>query len=173
MALSTVRDLFIHELSHAISAEQQMLQLLPEWQAEALNHEVKEALTTHERETQQQVTNLQAVFQQLGATPRAIACYPAEGILAEHKALHKEQPSPEVLEIANLDAVARAEHYELAMYTSLVQMARDLGEDDADQLLQDNLDQERTMAVRVETLARELGKLQAQTMLAGARGGGR
>ena len=45
MALSTVRDLFIHELSHAISAEQQMLQLLPEWQAEALNHEVKEALS--------------------------------------------------------------------------------------------------------------------------------
>ena len=83
--------------------------------------------------------------------------------------MHEEQPAPEVLEIANLNGVARAEHYELAMYTGLAQMARDLGEDDAAQLLQDNLDQERTMAVRVETLARELGKQQAQAMMAGGR----
>jgi ferritin-like metal-binding protein YciE len=60
------------------------------------------------------------------------------------------------------------------MYTSLVQMAKDLGETDAAQLLQDNLDQEKEMAVRVETLARELGKMQAQhTMMAGAPGGRR
>jgi ferritin-like metal-binding protein YciE len=53
-------------------------------------------------------------------------------------------------------------------------MAKDLGETDAAQLLQDNLDQEKEMAVRVETLARELGKLQTQhAMMAGAPGGRR
>ena len=72
--------------------------------------------------------------------------------------MHKEQPSPEILEMANLGAAAKTEHYEMAMYTALVQMAKDLGETDAAQLLQDNLDQEKEMAVRVETLARELGK---------------
>jgi ferritin-like metal-binding protein YciE len=88
--------------------------------------------------------------------------------------LHKEQPSPEILEMANLGAAAKTEHYEMAMYTSLVQMAKDLGETDAAQLLQDNLDQEKEMAVRVETLARELGKQQTQhAMMAGAPGGRR
>jgi ferritin-like metal-binding protein YciE len=37
-------------------------------------------------------------------------------------------------------------------------MAKDLGERDAAQLLQDNLDQEKAMAKRVEKLSKELGK---------------
>jgi ferritin-like metal-binding protein YciE len=53
-------------------------------------------------------------------------------------------------------------------------MSKDLGETDAAQLLQDNLDQEKAMAARVETLAREMGKQQTQhTMMAGATVGRR
>jgi ferritin-like metal-binding protein YciE len=174
MPLTTPRELFIHELSDAMSAEQQILKMLPELQKEALNHELQEALKTHEEETQQQVRNLQEVFRQLGETPEATTCYAVKGLDEEHKALLKEQPSPEILEMANLGAASKTEHYEMAMYTALVQMAKDLGETDAAQLLQDNLDQEKEMAVRVETLARELGKQQAQhAMMAGATGGRR
>ena len=53
MPLTTPRELFIHELSDAMSAEQQILKMLPELQNEVLNHEVQEALKTHEEETQQ------------------------------------------------------------------------------------------------------------------------
>jgi ferritin-like metal-binding protein YciE len=174
MPLTTPRELFIHELSDAMSAEQQILKMLPELQKEALNHELQEALKTHEEETQQQVRNIQEVFRQLGETPEATTCYAVKGLDEEHKALLKEQPSPEILEMANLGAASKTEHYEMAMYTALVQMAKDLGETDAAQLLQDNLDQEKEMAVRVETLARELGKQQAQhAMMAGATGGRR
>src|SRR5215213_2260357 len=150
MPLTTPRELFVHELSDAMSAEQQILKMLPELQKEALNHELQEALKTHEEETRQQVRNIQEVFRQLSETPEATTCYAVQGLAEEHKALHKEQPSPEILEMANL------------------------GETGAAQLLQDNLDQEKEMCVRVETLARELGKLQAQhTMVAGASGGHR
>src|SRR5215210_6336083 len=102
MPLTTPRELFIHELSDALSAEQQILKMLPELQKEALNHELQEALKTHEEETQQQVRNIQEVFRQLGETPEATTCYAVQGLAEEHKALHKEQPSPEILEIANL-----------------------------------------------------------------------
>ena len=173
MPMQTPRDLFIHELSDAMSAEQQILKMLPELQEEAQNHELKEALQDHERETRQQVANIQAVFQQLGEKPEATTCYAVKGLEEEHKALHKEKPSPAILEMANLGGAAKTEHYEMAMYTSLVQMARDLGQEDAAQLLQANLDQEKAMAARVETLAKELGKQHAQAMMAGAgaRGG--
>ena len=174
MPLTTPRELFIHELSDAMSAEQQILKMLPELQNEALNHELQEALKTHEEETQQQVRNIQEVFRQFGETPEATTCYAVQGLAEEHKELHKEQPSPEILEMANLGGAAKTEHYEIGMYNSLVQMAKDLGETDAAQLLQDNLDQEKEMCVRVETLARELGKLQTQhTAMAGVPGGRR
>ncbi len=174
MPLTTPRELFVHELSDAMSAEQQILKMLPELQKEALNHEVQEALQTHEEETRQQITNIQEVFRQLGETSEATTCYAVQGLDQEHKALLEEQPSPEILEMANLGAAVKTEHYEMAMYTGLVQMAKDLGENEAAQLLQDNLDQEKEMAVRVETLARELGKLQTQhAAMAGTPGGRR
>ena len=167
MPLTTPRELFVHELSDAMSAEQQILKMLPELQKEVLNHEVQEALKTHEEETQQQVRNLQEVFRQLGETPEATTCYAVKGLDEEHKALLKEQPSPEILEMANLGGAAKTEHYEMAMYTGLVQMAKDLGENESAQLLQQNLQQEIKMAERVEMMAQQLGK-QMQGGMAGA-----
>jgi ferritin-like metal-binding protein YciE len=167
MAMQTPRDLFIHELSDAMSAEQQILKMLPELQKESQIPEVKQALQHHEQETQQQVQNLQQVFQGIGAKPESTTCFAVKGIAEEHKALHKEKPSPEVLEMANLAGAAKTEHYEMAMYTSLVQMANDLGENEAAQLLQQNLRQEVAMAQRVESMAQQLGR-QLQGGMAGA-----
>ena len=63
----------------------------------------------------------------------------------------------------------------MVMYAGLIQMAKDLGERDAAQLLQENLDQEKAMAKRVEALSKELSK-QAKTTgreLSGARSNGK
>lgn len=171
MPMTTPRDLFIHELSDALSAEQMILKMLPELQKESRIPEVQQALRHHEQETRQQVQNLEQVFQHLGAQPEKTTCFAVQGIEKEHKALHKEKPSPEVLEMANLGGAAKTEHYEMAMYTSLVQMANDLGERDASQLLQQNLDQELAMARKVESLAQSLGK-QMQSGMAGVQAGG-
>ena len=63
-----------------------------------------------------------------------------------------------MLELANLSGAEKTEHYEMVMYTGLIRMAKDLGENEAAQLLQENLDQEKVMAKRVAALSRELGK---------------
>ena len=158
MPMTTPRDLFIHELSDAMSAEQQILKMLPTFQQEAQRPAIKQALQQHEQEAQQRVQNIQSVFQQLGEKPTATTCFAVKGIDDEHKAIRKERPSPEIMEWANLDFAAKTAHYEMAMYGGLVQMATDLGERQAAQLLQQNLDQEREMAKRVDLLARDLGK---------------
>jgi ferritin-like metal-binding protein YciE len=158
MPISTVRELFVHELSDAMSAEQQILKMLPELQQEALNPELKQALKEHEAETKQQVKNLQAVFKQIGEKPEETTCFGVKGLADEHQALHEEDPSPEMLELANVSGAEKTEHYEIVTYTGLIQMAKDLGERDAAQLLQENLDQEKAMAKRVEALSKELSK---------------
>lgn len=158
MPIDSTRELFVHELSDAVNAEQQILKLLPELQKEALHPKLKQVLQEHEAETKQQVKNLQAVFKQLGEQPEATTCYGVKGLADEHKALHEERPSPAMLELANVSGAAKTEHYEMVMYTGLVQMAKDLGEKESAQLLQENLDQEKAMAKRVEALSKELGK---------------
>jgi ferritin-like metal-binding protein YciE len=158
MPMTTPRELFVHELSDAMSAEQQILKMLPELQKEAQMPEVKQALKEHEQETRQQVKNLEAVFKQIGEKPEETTCYGIKGLAEEHQALHEEDPAPPVLEMANLSGAAKTEHYEMVMYTGLIQMAKDLGEREAAQLLQENLDQEKAMAKRVEAFAKEAGK---------------
>ena len=106
------------------------------------------------------------------------SAFGVKGLADEHQALHEEDPSPEMLEMANVSGAEKTEHYEMVMYTGLIQMAKDLGERDAAQLLQENLDQEKAMAKRVEALAKELGKQaksreaeQKESKLVGARSG--
>jgi ferritin-like metal-binding protein YciE len=59
--------------------------------------------------------------------------------------------------MANVAAQAKTESYEIATYTALVRMAKDQGEREIARLLQENLDQEKEMAKRVEAVAKALG----------------
>jgi ferritin-like metal-binding protein YciE len=158
MSLATPHELFVHELADAMSAEQIILKMLPELAKEARHPEVKQAIQEHERETRQQVKNLEQAFKQLGEQPEPTTCHAAEGLQKEHEALHEERPTPEILEMANLTGAAKTEHYEIATYTALVQMARDLGQREVATLLKENLDQEKAMAKRVQALSKVLGK---------------
>jgi ferritin-like metal-binding protein YciE len=158
VSIGTVRELFVHELADAMSAEQQILKMLPELRKEALNAELTQALKEHEQETKGQIKNLQEIFKQLGEKPEETTCFGVKGLADEHQALREEDPSPEMLEMALVSGAEKTEHYEMVMYTGLIQMAKDLGERDAAQLLQENLDQEKAMAKRIEALSKELGK---------------
>ena len=158
MPLETPRELFVHELADIVSAEHIILKLLPELEREAQHPEVKAAFKEHRAETEGQIKRLEEVFKLLGETPEETTCHAAEGLQEEHEALHEEQPSPEVLEMGNLGGAIKTEHYEIASYTLVAQMARDLGERDVAALLKESLDEEQEMAKRVTALAKELGK---------------
>jgi ferritin-like metal-binding protein YciE len=158
MSLATPRDLFVHELADAMSAEQQILKAMPDLQKDAAHPDFKAALKEHEAETKQHVKNLQAVFKAVGEKPEETTCLGMQGLMDEHRSIHEEEPSPEVLELATLNGAEKTEHYEIVAYTGLVQMAKDLGEKEAAQLLQENLDQEKAMAKRVADLTRAISK---------------
>ena len=101
MPITTMRELFVHELSDAMSAEQQILKMLPELRKEALHPELTQALKEHEQETKGQIKNLEEVFKQLGEKPEETTCFGVKGLMDEHQALHEEDPSPEMLERMN------------------------------------------------------------------------
>ena len=156
--MNNPRELFVHELSDMLSAEHITMTMLPELRDEARHPEIKSAFRDHEAETKTQIQRLNQVFKLLDETPEETTCHGTEGLKREHEALHEEQPTPEVLEMANLLGAAKTEHYEIASYTGLVQMARDLGERDVAALLKETLNEEQAMAKRVSALAKELGK---------------
>jgi ferritin-like metal-binding protein YciE len=158
MSLTSPRELFVHELSDMVSAEHIIAKMLPELQRESQHPDVKTAFKEHEAQTKEHITRLEQAFKQLGEKPEKTTCYATEGLKKEHESLHEEKPSPEVLELANLLGASKTEHYEIASYTGLVQMAKDLGEPEVAKLLQETLAEEQEMDKRVTALAKQLGK---------------
>jgi ferritin-like metal-binding protein YciE len=158
MSLETPRDLFVHELSDMMSAENIIYKVLGEMVTETKVPEIKKAFQSHHKETQAQIENLKAVFKSLGEKPEPITCHGAEGLKKEHDSLKEEKPKDHVLELGLLAGAGKTEHYEIASYTMLVQMARDLGETESVKLLQENLEQEIAAGKKVEMLAKEVGK---------------
>ena len=156
--MDTPKDLLAHELADMVSAEGIILKMLPELAREAQRPEVKAAFKEHEAETKGQVARLKQVFELLGVKPEKTVCYATEGLKKEHEALHEEQPSPQILEMAILLGASKTEAYEIASYAGLVQMAQSLGEGEVAALLQQTLGEEEAMAKRVTALAKTIGK---------------
>ncbi|MDI3339905.1 MAG: DUF892 family protein [Sphaerobacter sp.] len=165
MAMQTATDLFLHELSGIYSAEQVIAQMLPTLTSEATNAQVKQALQQHERETQQQIQNLDQAFRQLGARPIQVECFAVEGLKRQHDEFKREQPSDQVLTGYIVSAAAKTEHYEMAAYRGLVEQAKLMGQQEVARLLQQNLQQEEQMAQQVEQIGRQLGQQMIQSSM--------
>ncbi len=166
MSMQAPQDLFIHELSDILSAEQIIAQMLQQAQGLVQNPQLRQGLQAHEQETQQQIQNLQQIFQQMGAEQHPIQSFAAEGLMRSLQTVVESQPSPEVLEGAVVAGATKAEHLEIACYTGLVMKAQAMGQTQAAELLQQNLQQEQAQLQRVEQVAQQL--TQQMASMAGA-----
>ncbi len=168
MTMQSVKDLFVHEMADIYDAEQRILQILPTLASECTDAQGKNAFQDHERETRQQITNLEQCFQILNAQPSRVTCSAITGLKQEHDSFVKENPNADVLTMFDLGAASKTEHYEIASYRGLIDKAMALGESKCASLLRQNLQQEENMAQRVETLSHDLG--QKATMQMGQTG---
>jgi ferritin-like metal-binding protein YciE len=158
-AVTSPEQLFEHELQDIYYAEKTLTKVLPKLADEASDRELARAFTTHLKETEKQVANLEKVFRQLGKAPEAHPCAGIEGIKKEHDDFVKENDtSSEMLDAFLTGAASRTEHYEIAAYTGLVGQARALKEREAVELLQENLKQEKEALKKIETISKRLVK---------------
>jgi ferritin-like metal-binding protein YciE len=158
-SVTSPKQLFEHELEDIYYAEQTLTRVLPKLAEEATDRELSRAFTSHLKETEKQVANLEKVFETIGKSPQAHPCAGIEGIKKEHDDFMSENsPSTEMLDAFLTGAAARTEHYEIAAYNGLVSQARALGEREAVDLLQENLKQEKEALKKVETISKRLVK---------------
>ena len=157
--VKTPEQLFVHELQDIYYAEKTLATTLPKLAEEASDSELSRAFTAHQKETEKHVANLEKVFSALGKSAQAHPCPGIDGIKKEHDEFMKENdPSTKMRDAFLTGAAARAEHYEIAAYTGLVNQARALGEREAVELLQTNLRQEKEALKKVETISKRLLK---------------
>ena len=162
MQMNSLRELYVEELRDLYSAENQILKALPRMIRAASNKELQRAFTVHERQTQQHVKRLDRIFRMLDESARGKKCKGMEGLLEEGAELIKERPEPEVLDAGLISAAQRVEHYEMAGYGTVRTYARQLGEDEQANLLQETLNEEGETDKLLTSLAESSINIEAE-----------
>jgi ferritin-like metal-binding protein YciE len=142
MKLDTLQDLFVEELHDLHSAEEQLIEALPKMAEAASNAELREAFEHHLQETRDHLSRLDDIYGQLGVSPSSEKCEAMEGLVAEGEELIKTEGDPSVKDAALIGAAQRVEHYEIAAYGTTRELAKQLGHEHAEELLDQTLDEE-------------------------------
>lgn len=150
--MKTLAEIFEHTLQDMYYAENAITKALPKVAKAAKSPELKKAAEEHLSETKEQIRKLEQVFKSIGKRSSGEKCDAIEGLLKEADGLMEEAEGT-ALDAGLLAACQAVEHYEIARYGSLREWAKDLGHDEAHQLLSEILDQEKATNNKLTNLA--------------------
>ena len=100
------------------------------------------SIRDHLEETKGHVERLKEVFAQLETKPTGKHCKGMEGLVEEGKEAIEEDEEAPLGDILIIGAASRVEHYEIAGYTAVIQMAQALEEGEIVDLLSQTLQEE-------------------------------
>ncbi len=158
MKVKSLRELFELELRYAYDCEQKLVKKgLPSMIEAASSPELRTALQMHLQETQTHVSRLERVFSAINAEPDT----KSNSILDEMTKAVKDSVSN--IEDAALRDTALVvngncvEHYEIALYGTLAEFARDLGlQQQVVGLLEETLAEEKAADAKLTEIGRSI-----------------
>lgn len=161
MAIKTIEDLFIHELSDIYSAEKQLTKALPRLARAASNPDLKAAFESHLEETHGQVERIDQIVELLDIKLKRIKCAAMEGLVEEGKEVIDEVEEGPLRDAALIGGAQKVEHYEIASYGTISAIAKQLGYTDAIPHLQATLKEEKAADEKLTLLAESAGNQKA------------
>jgi ferritin-like metal-binding protein YciE len=146
-------DLFLDTLRDLYDAEKQITKALPKMSKAATSQDLKAAFEEHLQVTRKQVERLEQIFSELDEKPGGKKCAAMEGLIEEGEELVEEGEPSAVLDAGLIGAAQKVEHYEMAGYGAARTFASMLGHDEAAQLLQQTLEEEKETDLKLTELA--------------------
>lgn len=161
MPITSPREKFVHEIADMYDAEHQFLEAIGKMREKASDGKLQTMLEEHMQQTEQQIANLEKVFEETGERPERQECMGAKGLIEEASKMMEEAGSNEILDSIIVGGATKAEHYEMVSYADLIEGAELLKLRRAAKLLTENREQEVSTARRLERLAPRLSKAAA------------
>ena len=155
MATGTLHDAFVDELQDSYDGEKQLIKALKKMAKAAKADGLRVAFETHLEETQGQVQRLEQVFAMLDEKVKGKHCDGIAGIIEEGKSVMEEEFDDATMDACLIAAGQRAEHYEMAAYGTLVAWAKIMGHDEAAELLEQTLEEEKAADEKLSALAED------------------
>jgi ferritin-like metal-binding protein YciE len=141
---SSLMELFIDGLKDVYWAEKALVKVLPKMVKAAGAQELKTAIENHIEITKEQVNRLEEAFGILGKKAQAVKCDAMEGLIKEGMGIIEEtDKGTATRDVGIILASQKIEHYEIATYGGLAQLAKTLGLEEVKNLLGETLAEEK------------------------------
>ncbi|HEY8388210.1 MAG TPA: ferritin-like domain-containing protein [Parasegetibacter sp.] len=141
---SMLEKLFMDELKDILYAEKKLVKALPKMAKAATSEELKMAFNDHKVMTENQVTRLEEIFEMLGKRPTGKKCEAMEGLVKEAESVIEDtERSTMTRDVGLIISAQKVEHYEIASYGCLAQLARTMGLTEIGNLLAQTLEEEK------------------------------
>ncbi len=142
MSLSTLPELLEDELKDIYNAENQLLKALPKMAKRASSRQLKDAFTSHLKETEGHVERLDKIGKILDIKLTGKTCKAMQGLIEEGKEVLEEDGEDAIIDAALIGAAQRVEHYEIAAYGTARAMAEKLKQSEVVDLLNETIQEE-------------------------------
>lgn len=155
---SHLEKFFLAQLKDIYYAEKKITQSLPKMQEATTTEQLKDAFEDHLHQTERHVKRLEKVFQSLGQKAEGEKCEAIEGIAREvDNIIEETEEGTLTRDAALIIAAQKVEHYEIATYGGLVQLAITMQLHEAADLLDKTLvEEEDTDALLTEIAENEI-----------------
>ena len=154
---------FYDQLKDIYYAEQQLVKAIPEMQRAATTEELEDAFKEHLAQTERHVKRLERIFQLAGQKAEGKRCEAIEGLIKEVKGIIAETKEGSMTrDAALIIAAQKVEHYEIATYGGLVQLAVTMGFHRAAELLDKTLTEEALTDKGLTRIAERSINMQAE-----------
>jgi ferritin-like metal-binding protein YciE len=154
--LETIKDLLEEEIQDLYSAEKQLTKAIPKMAKGSNNEELSAAFEAHLKETEGQIERLEQAAELLDIKTSGKKCKGMEGVIAEGAEALEEEGDEHVLDLGIIGAGSRVEHYEMAGYTTAINLAKKLGNDEVVNLLTQNLEEEQAADEKLRTIGDQI-----------------
>ena len=153
--------LFEDGLKDIYWAEKALTKAIPKMIKNATSEELIDALETHLTETEEHVKRAEQVFAIIGSKASAKKCDAMEGLIKEAEGLMEEADEGVMRDASIISAAQKVEHYEIASYGGMIQLAKNLGNQEAVEILEEILAEEKEADVQLTKIAESFVNVEA------------
>ena len=162
----TLNDLFLDGLKDIYHAEKQVLRALPKMARAVKNDQLRQSLEQHREETNGQIERLERLFELVEKRASGKPCQAMQGLIEEGQEHLEEYKDSPALDAAIIAANQGIEHYEIARYGTMRTWAQQLGMNEAVQLIEQTLEEEKKTDKLLTQMAEQSANQEAEQQAA-------
>ncbi|MBP0447146.1 DUF892 family protein [Roseomonas sp. SSH11] len=141
--MSVLRAMLVDQLKDAYSAEKQAIQAMKRTLRKATDEKLKQGIEAHIAQTEEQRDRVEQALDKMGARPGRKVCEAMRGLVEEATHEMEDQEKGPVMDLVIVASQQRMEHYEIAAYGTMAELAKAMGEKEVASLLAQTLAEEK------------------------------